>query len=77
MALKIIKVKQLGACPVCKTGPQLERNSARRFRVHCPKCHCRTAWLSKTDAIVNWYNLAIMYWRSTDKLKTDEENGTD
>lgn len=55
--MKEIHVDNLIFCPLCGHEPVMHRNSGDRFRVSCPLCGAHTDWLSKTNALIAWYNL--------------------
>lgn len=59
------KVIRTGLCKcfICgSTGAELWRSAANKFSVRCANTSCkkgRTRWLSKEDAIVEWFNLFL------------------
>lgn len=62
----------LRICPFCGSPAHIRRNASKRFQVHCKKCECQTAWLSKPAAIVAWYNNADFYERTHGKTQPAE-----
>ncbi len=49
-------------CYMCGArNPQLWRSAANKFSVRCsaPGCAGKTRWLSKEDALVEWFNLFL------------------
>ena len=62
--MKYETVKGLRPCPKCGNMAQLRKNASKRFQVKCKKCNCCTAWTSKTEAVVMWYNNAALYEES-------------
>lgn len=55
--MKEIHIDNLIFCPLCGTSPTMHRNSSNRFRVSCPLCGARTDWMTKSDALIAWYNM--------------------
>lgn len=49
---------RIAECPVCGSFPILRRDSTKRFQVWC-QCGCKTGWTTKTQAVIDWYNLIL------------------
>lgn len=59
--MKTEKIIGLRHCPVCGSPAVMRKNASKRFQVHCRKCEFCTAWTSKPDAIIRWYNNSAIY----------------
>lgn len=59
--MKYETVDNLRPCPMCGSEAHMRKNASKRFQVHCKKCRCCTAWVSKIEAVVMWYNNAEIY----------------
>lgn len=55
---KIFAVPRIAKCPVCHSVPVMRKDSTKRFQIWC-QCGCKTGWKTKTEAIVDWYNLIL------------------
>lgn len=55
---KVYKLERIYHCPVCGQTPILRRDSTKRFQVWC-ECGCKTGWKTKTQAVIDWYNLIL------------------
>lgn len=72
--MKYIEINGLRKCPVCGFSSMMRKNASKRFQVKCKKCKCATAWTSKSEAIIAWYNMCEVYERLYGKPKgTGEE----
>lgn len=49
---------RLKECPVCGSSPIMRKDSTKRFQIWC-SCGCKTGWTTKTQAVIDWYNLII------------------
>lgn len=56
-----ITLKGLRSCPVCGHSVFLRKNASKKFQVYCPKCHCKSDWKNKVEAVISWYNMAAIY----------------
>lgn len=54
---KTLRVEGIRHCPFDDYEPVLIMNSGKRFKITCPHCEITTAWGSKTQAIISWYNV--------------------
>ncbi len=49
-----------GLCPCKKCGSvnkvNLFSNSRHQFQIKCENCGNKTPWMSKTDAVIYWFN---------------------
>lgn len=59
--MKYEEVAGLRNCPICGARALIRKNASKRFQVKCTKCNCCTAWTSKPQAIISWYNNAAFY----------------
>jgi len=59
--VKTEKIIGLRNCPACGSPAVLRKNASKRFQVHCKNCDWCTAWTSKPESIVKWYNNAKIY----------------
>lgn len=59
--MQVIATEGLRTCPKCGSKAIMRKNASKRFQIHCKKCNCCTAWVSKTEAVILWYNNAAKY----------------
>lgn len=50
------EIPHIANCPICGEKPVLRRNASKKFQVYCVKCKTRTSWMTKPEAIIQWYN---------------------
>lgn len=67
-----IKVKGLRDCPLCGHSVLMRKNASKKFQVYCPKCHCKSDWLNKVEAIIYWYNMAELHDKLHGNKRADE-----
>lgn len=61
------RLPRLEKCPICGSEPVLRKDSTKRFQVWC-SCGCKTGWTTKTQAVIDWYNLILALMKQ-DALK--------
>lgn len=55
---KVFTLKRIKRCPMCGAEPVLRKDSTKRFQVYC-ECGCKTGWTTKTQAVIDWYNIIL------------------
>lgn len=71
--MKVIKERGL-ICPFCGSdNVVIRKNASKDFQVYCKKCEAHGGWTTKPQAIINWYSMAINYWKNNGQLTLTKE----
>lgn len=71
--MKYEEIPELRNCPICGSHAIIRKNASKRFQVKCSKCNCCTAWASKPQAIISWYNNAAFYEAQNGTKRPEEK----
>lgn len=62
--MQVREIENVIACPVCGSNVALYRNASKDFQIRCQKCGARTGWRTKTNAVIEWYNMVLQYMKN-------------
>lgn len=62
--MKILREAGL-QCPFCGGRKvHIKKNASKDFQVECTLCGAKGGWYTKPQAIIQWYNMGIQYWKN-------------